>query len=66
MKMFYWNSFFFIWEMKLFFQSDDIPKMPYGASLYVYIQGSLNEFPDFFSMGIFIDSTHTKLYSTLK
>ena len=26
-----------------------------------YIRGSLNKFPDFFRMGIFIDSTHMKL-----
>ena len=27
----------------------------------IYIRGSLNKFPDFFHMGTFIDSTHTKL-----
>ena len=27
---------------------------------YVYIQGSLNKFPDFFRMDTFIDSTHMK------
>ena len=26
----------------------------------LYIQGSLNKFPDFFHMGTFIDSTHMK------
>ena len=29
--------------------------------IYIYTQGSLNQFPDFFSMGTFIDSTHMKL-----
>ena len=29
--------------------------------MYIYIQGSLNKFPDFFHMGTFIDSTHMKL-----
>ena len=29
--------------------------------MYVCIRGSLNEFPDFFHMGTFIDSTHMKL-----
>ena len=35
----------------------------YGRQLYfyLYIQGSLNKFPDFFHMGTFIDSTHMKL-----
>ena len=32
----------------------------------VYIQGSLNKFPDFFRMGTFIDSTHMKLKSPSK
>ena len=27
----------------------------------MYLQGSLNKFPDFFRMGTFIDSTHMKL-----
>ena len=27
----------------------------------MYIRGSLNNFPDFFRMGTFIDSTHMKL-----
>ena len=27
----------------------------------IYMQGSLNEFPDFFLLGTFIDSTHMKL-----
>ena len=30
-------------------------------SLYCYLQGSLNKFPDFFRMGTFIDSPHMKL-----
>ena len=34
--------------------------------IYIYIQGSLNRFPDFFSYGHFIDSTHMKLYSPSK
>ena len=37
--------------------------------IYMYksnIQGSLNKFPDFFSMGTFIDSTHMKLKSPSK
>ena len=29
--------------------------------IYIYLQGSLNKFPDFFRMGSFIDSTHMKL-----
>ena len=29
--------------------------------IYMYIQGSLNKFPNFFRMGTFIDSTHMKL-----
>ena len=30
--------------------------------IYIYIyEGSLNKFPDFFRMGIFIDSTHDKI-----
>ena len=28
--------------------------------IYIYTQGSLNKFPDFFRMGTFIDSTHMK------
>ena len=28
--------------------------------IYIYIRGSLNKFPDFFRMGTFIDSRHTK------
>ena len=28
---------------------------------YLHIWGSLNKFPDFFSYGHFIDSTHMKL-----
>ena len=32
-----------------------------SLSLYIYIQGSLNRFPDVFRMGTFIDSTHMKL-----
>ncbi len=28
---------------------------------YIYKRGSLNKFPDFFRMGIFIDSTRVKL-----
>ena len=27
----------------------------------VYVQGSLNKFPDFFRMGTFIDSTYMKV-----
>ena len=33
---------------------------------FLYIQGSLNKFPDFFQMGTFIDSTHMKLKSPSK
>ena len=29
--------------------------------IFVLIRGSLNKFPDFFHMGIFIDTTHMKL-----
>ena len=29
--------------------------------IHIYIRGSLNEFPDFFRMDTFIDSTHMKL-----
>ena len=29
--------------------------------IYIYIRGSFNNFPDFFRMGTFIDSTHIKL-----
>ena len=29
--------------------------------IYIYIRGALNKFPDFFSMGISIDSKHMKL-----
>ena len=29
--------------------------------IYIYIRGSLNEIPDFFLMGNFIDSTHMKI-----
>ena len=29
--------------------------------IYIYIQGLLNKFPDFFCMGTFIDNTHMKL-----
>ena len=28
--------------------------------IYIYVRGSLNKFPDFFRMCIFIDSTHMK------
>ena len=34
--------------------------------IYMYIVGSLNKFPDFFFLGILIDSTHMKLSSPLK
>ena len=29
--------------------------------IYIYIWGAYNNFPDFFRMGTFIDSTHMKL-----
>ena len=29
--------------------------------IYIYTRGSLNNFPDFFHMGTFIDSIHMKL-----
>ena len=29
--------------------------------IYIYIRGSFNKFPDFFSYGTFIDSTHMKI-----
>ena len=32
----------------------------------IYIRGSLDKVPDFFRMGIFIDSTHMKLLSPSK
>ena len=38
----------------------------YNIDTYIYIQGSLNKFPNFFRMGTFIDSTHMKLYSPTK
>ena len=34
--------------------------------LHIYIQGSLNKFPDFFHLGTFIDSAHMKLNSPSK
>ena len=36
-------------------------KQVFYIYIYIYIQGSLNKFPDFFPMGTFIDSTHIKL-----
>ena len=33
---------------------------------YIYLQGSLNKFPDIFHMGTFIDRTHMKLLSPSK
>ena len=38
------------------------PEAPYiYIYIYIYIRGSLNKFPDFFRMVIFIDSTHMRL-----
>ena len=33
---------------------------------YIFLQGSLNKFSEFFRMGPFIDSTHMKLKSPSK
>ena len=34
--------------------------------IYIYIRGAYDKFPDLCGMGIFIDNTHTKLYSPSK
>ena len=35
----------------------------YGEECFIYIQVSLNKFPDIFRMGTFIDSTYMKFES---
>ena len=37
------------------------PHTQMEISIYIYIRGSLNKFPDFLRMGLFIDSKHMKL-----
>ena len=51
--------------------SRSLNEIPYYSDVCIYwvsgmVQGSLNEFPDFFRMGTFIDSTHMKLWSPSK
>ena len=48
-------------QLKALFLKEQQTQIKHIGQSYIYLQWSLNKFPDFFRMGTFIDSTHMKL-----